>query len=167
MRAFRLLVLCGSAALLSGCGGGPDIAPVSGRVTMDGKPLANVYVTFQPNPGKDVENAGRGSVGVTDADGRFTLTYEGGRSGAVVGKHIVRITPVQPEDNVPETQDTTLTGSIDGVVTPDRPAKRQIGATPVEIPEDWNVSSRREFTVPADGTDQANFDIVTGRGHHR
>ena len=165
MRLRWLLALCGSAALLAGCGGGPDIAPVSGRVTMDGKPLPNVYVTFQPNPGPDVENAGRGSVGVTDDDGRFTLEYEGGRSGAVVGKHIVRITPVQPEDNVPETVDTTETGSIDGVVKPARVPRRKIGPTPVLIPESWNVASRQEFTVPPDGTDQANFDIVTGAGN--
>src|SRR5262249_30251674 len=48
------------------------------------KPLANVHVEFWP------ESSGRRSLGATDAQGRYRLTYEDGkRAGAIVGAHRV------------------------------------------------------------------------------
>jgi hypothetical protein len=54
-------------------------------VTLDGQPLVNADITFQP------EDAPRGSTGRTDADGRYELAYKRGQMGAIVGPHIVRI----------------------------------------------------------------------------
>ena len=55
----RLLVILCSVALFcsAGCGEGapsdtPELGSVTGTVTMDGKPLANVTVTFEPETGK-------------------------------------------------------------------------------------------------------------------
>jgi hypothetical protein len=74
-----------------GCGGGgPQVAPVTGRVTLDGRPLEHADVTFQP------DGARRPSVGRTDADGRYELAYKRGQPGAIVGEHTVRIY-VSPE----------------------------------------------------------------------
>jgi hypothetical protein len=71
---------------LAGCGGGgPQVAPVTGRVTLDGRPLELADVTFQP------DGSQRPSVGRTDADGRYALAYKRGQSGAIVGNHSVRI----------------------------------------------------------------------------
>jgi hypothetical protein len=72
-----------------GCGGS-GVAPVSGRVTLDGRPLEHADVTFQP------EGSLRPSVGRTDADGRYELAYKRGELGALVGEHTVRIY-VSPE----------------------------------------------------------------------
>src|SRR5581483_2223328 len=80
---------------LQGCSGsGVKYAPVSGKVTMDGKPLAKVNVIFipLPQPGSDV--AGDTAGGVTDENGQYTLqtmTRDGMRDGAQVGKHRVSI----------------------------------------------------------------------------
>ncbi|MEX2308070.1 MAG: carboxypeptidase-like regulatory domain-containing protein [Pirellulales bacterium] len=72
--------------MLAGCReGGPEIAPVSGRVTLDGRPLVNADVSFQP------DGAQRASGGRTDADGRYQLMYKRGQEGAIVGEHTVRI----------------------------------------------------------------------------
>src|SRR5262249_34258094 len=72
----------GLAVAAAGCGGGPALAPVTGTVTMNGKPLANVQVEFWPQDG-----APR-STGATDAAGRYTLTTDGaGKPGAVGGRH--------------------------------------------------------------------------------
>jgi hypothetical protein len=77
------LVLCVAA----GCGkDGPELAPVTGRVTLDGKPLASADVEFQP------EGRLPPSVGHTDADGRFELMYKRGINGARLGQHTVRVT---------------------------------------------------------------------------
>jgi hypothetical protein len=89
------LVVMSLLIALQGCGGGGvQFAPVSGKVTMDGKPLAKVSVVFipLPKPGSDV--AGDTAGGVTDENGQYTLktsTRDGMRDGAQVGKHKVSI----------------------------------------------------------------------------
>ena len=61
-------------ALVAGCGGQEyPLAPVAGSVTLDGKPLANIHVTFLPQAKGKSRNAGPASCGVTDAEGRFIL----------------------------------------------------------------------------------------------
>ena len=80
---------------LQGCGGGGmAYAPVTGKVTMDGKPLAKVNVIFTPvaKPGSDT--VGNTAGGVTDENGQYTLktyTQGGMKDGAQVGKHKVTI----------------------------------------------------------------------------
>jgi len=78
--------------MLAGCSG-PDyeVVPISGRVTLDGDPLEDVEVTFQPMAVKAANpNPGPGSYGLTDADGHYSLrTVEPAEDGAVVAKHVV------------------------------------------------------------------------------
>src|SRR5437870_9275801 len=80
---------------LPGCGGGGmKYAPVSGKVTMDGKPLAKVSVIFSPLPTPGSNIAGNTAGGVTDENGQYTLktsTPDGLKDGAQVGKHRVSI----------------------------------------------------------------------------
>jgi hypothetical protein len=72
--------------LIAGCGkSGPQIAPVHGRITLDGQPLANADIKFQP------DGPERPSVGRTDAQGRYELMFKRGQPGATVGPHTVRI----------------------------------------------------------------------------
>ncbi len=81
--------------LLAGCGGsGEDLAPVQGTVTLDGNPLPDALVEFELEPGENVyqRTSGSSSRGRTDADGRYTLKYTHDSEGALVGKHVVRIT---------------------------------------------------------------------------
>jgi hypothetical protein len=74
-----------------GCTGSPSFAPVSGKVTREGKPLADASVGFQPNASL---NPGSGSYGRTDADGRYELkVVTTDEPGAVVGPHKVFVTP--------------------------------------------------------------------------
>src|SRR5262245_40234010 len=69
------------------------IAPVSGRVTLDGKPLAGVHIGFQPIGKPGELNPGSGSYAITDADGQFRLLLvDGEQPGAIIGKHRVEIT---------------------------------------------------------------------------
>src|SRR5437773_4075322 len=115
MRRFGLFALgLFAAGLVAGCGGdGPKLTPVSGVVKVDGKPYPNAMVSFQPTGGKDPMNPGKGSMGITDAQGRFTLVYGGSENGAVVGKHTVRISTLPGrgfQEKMPET------GTPDGIV---------------------------------------------------
>ena len=95
MRTLRpWLVVALAAVLGAGCSG-PTLVPVSGQVTMNGRPLKNVRVDFHPDP--DQGTKGPSSTGVTDADGNFTLasTAPGNAPGAVVGRHRVVLTDLE------------------------------------------------------------------------
>lgn len=124
---WRVVGLLG-ALLLAGCQ--QEVVPVSGRVTVNGQPLAGAVVTFQPRqPRQQTEKPGSGSVGRTDAQGRFVLRQVApSRYGAVVGEHSVTIVP------------------------PDA------GGGPA-LPKAWRDGSRR-FVVPPGGTREANFEIT-------
>jgi hypothetical protein len=59
---------------------------VTGTVNLDGQPLPEANVEFQP-----VDPNGSPSFGFTDHDGEYELGYSLDRKGAVLGKHLVRI----------------------------------------------------------------------------
>jgi hypothetical protein len=62
---------------------------------MDGQPLPNALVTFQP------EGGGRASIGKTDANGQYELIW-GERKGAELGSHKVSVTTLQEAQPVEE-----------------------------------------------------------------
>ena len=132
-RATQLAVIA-CLAIAAGCQ--RDIVPVSGRVTLNGQPLAGAHVTFQPRSGKNAPRpAGTGSVGHTDEQGRFSLRMvEPDRPGAVVGDHSVTIAT-----SIPAAPTETSEGS--------------------PIPKAWRDGSR-QFRVPPGGTSKADFDIT-------
>jgi len=83
----RLLVMaCVSLAPLA-CGStGPGMAPVSGKVTYQGKPVPKGSVTFaSTTPG------GRNATGQLDAEGNYKLQTENPGDGALVGDYLVTI----------------------------------------------------------------------------
>lgn len=90
--AFRptLVASVGVMVLIAACGPSrPKTAPVSGVVTLDGKPVAGASVMLTPDDG------GRPALGETDAEGKFTLTTFEPGDGALVGKHHVTVRKVE------------------------------------------------------------------------
>lgn len=74
-------------AALVGCGdGGPELVAVSGKVTLDGKPVPNAIVTFNPTGA-----GGSNSLGKTDAAGNYRLEFSQEKKGALVGEYAVDI----------------------------------------------------------------------------
>jgi hypothetical protein len=123
---------CLACLLAGGCQG--DVVPVSGRVTLNGKPLAGAVITFQPHSQSGTRRPRTtGSVGRSDEQGRFALrVIEPDGLGAAVGEHVVTI--------------STANGG------PEETAKAQ------RLPPAWSDGSKR-FVVPPGGTTEANFDI--------
>lgn len=118
---------------VAGCSsGGPDIAYVTGRVTMDGKPLANAAVVFIP------EN-GRPAGATTDADGNYVLNFTQGRRGAIPGKNLIRVSTQR------EAQEDASGKPI--------PASRET------VPAKYNTNTSLEFTVEPKKKNVANFDL--------
>jgi hypothetical protein len=147
---YRMLLFATAVtfATAAGCSGGPKFAAVSGVVTVDGEPYPKAVVSFQPISTDKNTSPGKGSSAYTDANGRFVLIGTDGETGAIVGKHRVRI--MTAGNNVVGASDT---GSDDKVDAPNIDP----------IPQEWNAKSEKEFDVPAGGTDQANFAIVSNR----
>jgi hypothetical protein len=136
------------AAALAGCGDDPfEIAPVSGKVTLNGEPLADARISFQPiSGGSDV---GPGSAATTDAQGHYTLTTHDGQRGATVGGHRVRISTLKMSAD-PSKDDAGFLIRMsrpDGVLIPEK------------VPAKYSRDSPLTFTVPPGGTSAADFDL--------
>jgi hypothetical protein len=101
-----IAVVLGTA--LAGCGDsieGPTIekvVPVSGTLTFQGKPLEYFQVSFQPTDGR------RAALGVTDANGKFTLGTNDVGDGAPPGSHKVAVVWVGPQGDVAAGQEVII-----------------------------------------------------------
>jgi hypothetical protein len=134
-----LLVLACAVLPVLGCGG-VRLAPVSGRVTLNGQPLANAKVIFQP-VAKEGVNAGPASQGETNAQGEYTLkTIIGDKDGAVVGQHLVSVSALQ--------------GPAPDPTKDNNPPRKEL------VPERYNAKTELKFEVPATGTTKADFPLT-------
>jgi len=130
------------SALATGCDSRPyGLAPVSGIVTLDGQPIEKARVSFQPQGGSKT-NPGPGSYAFCDASGRYELKTIRDEPGAVPGPHAVRITSPQPKADSASDTDTG-------------PAFQD------PIPPRYNYQTELTFTVPEEGTDSANFELIS------
>jgi len=121
-----------------GCGSRSSVVPVSGVVTLDGKPLPNAYIAFQPTVNAGEKPPGPGSYGNTGADGSYSLRLmDNDESGAVVGNHRVEISlKAESDDRDPKSRP---------------PAKT--------LPPRYNRQSELTFKVEPGGTKAANFEL--------
>ena len=117
---------------LAGCGGPENVASVRGVVTLDGQPLPDATLEFQPEKG-------RPSFGKTDEEGYYTLLYTPEHDGAEIGKHQVRI--------------STASESTD-------PATGEMKTEPEKVPAKYNVKSELTAEVEA-GSNEINFDLTS------
>jgi hypothetical protein len=120
---------------LLGCGQRVKSVPVSGRVTIAGKPLADVAVNFSPMTGGQAD--AYAAYGKTDQEGRFILRLaDNDQSGATAGMNRVTF------------HESTGAAESDG------PAPM----TPLKLPPKARDGTMA-YEVPAAGTADANFDF--------
>jgi len=141
-----LLIVAAFSAMVGRLRQRAKFVPVSGVISLDGKPYGQAAISFQPIGSAENPNPGRGSSAYTDDNGKFVLISDE-HDGAVVGKHLVRITTrgrkLEGDPGV---------GSADGAQV----------MRPVEpIPAEWHSESQKEFEVPPGGTDKADFQITS------
>jgi hypothetical protein len=153
-RLLAALAACAMVCLVcAGCGeGGPELGTVTGQVTMDGKPLPNVLVTFVPESGGDVSTA------VTNDQGNYELIF-GDRKGALPGKHKVVLTTIAP----------TQAAASSGMTSESSDYEKQAAGGSVDvyaaaaawkepIPEQYNVKSDLVKEVAA-GSNVINLEL--------
>jgi hypothetical protein len=105
IRISQAVAVLVTALVLIGCGPAPpQIVPVSGTVTLDGKPLPNAEIRFIPTrPGLDGNMVG---IGVTDDDGKYTLRLPGKtESGCCACECKITVTEGPIPDNLREGDD--------------------------------------------------------------
>lgn len=135
--------LVGSCVVLAcvGCGGGANLGPVSGTVTLDDQPLARATVTFMPDGG------GGASFGETDSEGRYTLTHSEGGSGAVIGTHTISIEVEQEQEHDPD------------ALEPEDGEKAEVTKeAPQVVPAVYNEDTELTEEVKS-GPNEFNFDL--------
>ncbi len=97
------LVMLGVMMSVTGCGGGNDsglnTVPVTGTVMMDGSPVEGAKVAFIPKEG------GQGAVGMTDAQGKFSLMTVDPDDGAVPGSYTVTVFKSESAQSMPADAD--------------------------------------------------------------
>ena len=153
VRFMRLVVSLRFIACLglacTGCGSGLELAPVSGRVTMNGQPVTQGEITFVPHDGPP-------AMGTISADGTFQLTTLEAGDGAVLGQHQVTImaTKVGSGSLAPTSFEQELQGAQAG-------GKMLIpGTVTWLVPEKYSRLQTSDLTAEVkSGTNAIDFDL--------
>ena len=131
-------VACGLAAVsIAGCGGDPppQIAKVTGTVTLDGEPVDGVSVTFLPVRAEGARPLAAAS-GVTGADGTYSLVYRGkdfAPEGAAVGTHVVTVTDAKSENSRDEAEPLPYRLPLSHAVAGTSPLKAVVTEEPTQV----------------------------------
>ena len=129
-----------------GCGSsGPELAGVTGTVTLDGKPLPNATVTFIPEA--SATPAGGESLRIatatTDEDGYYRMEFSTDRTGVQPGKYKVAVSTFRSAEE-----------NAEGEMDP--------GAAET-VPDVYNRKTTLTADVPSGG-DEFDFDLKSDAG---
>ena len=135
-----VLVCLLSVGAPSGCGNRrPQTAPVTGKVTLDGKQVTGGVIFFYPEEG-------RPATGIIGSDGTYVLqTFEAG-DGAIPGKYRVTIQDHRT-GGPPSTDPNALSQPVAKPIFPPKYANRQTSPLEEEV---------------AAGPNTLNFDLKRG-----
>lgn len=145
-----LFIVCFALSLV-GCDRGPKLVPVTGTVTLDGKPLPFKSLYFYPD--RSAGTQGNGSGAFTDKEGKYYLIANIGgttrdQRGVQPGKYRVAVTesviPISEKDFAPQAAADKSAEPGPGLIYTERPMRREIpsvysseNSTPlvVDVPE--------------------------------
>jgi hypothetical protein len=166
----RIVIRAVFCFCISGCGSSENfkLAPVSGRIQVDGKPTEGLRISFEPMGGADKPYPGPESIGISDKDGQFSVSTfsERQRSGAVVGKCRVRIWSLPADQKGKDVSDDRgenydPVAEIKALKSQLRKSTKSKVAPTLVIPLKYNDETTLSFDVPEKGSDSANFDITS------
>lgn len=146
MRLALAVLLTAGLILVAGCAGKDDgRVAVRGNVKLKGKPIKDgALVLFEPLDGQDTAS------NATTAGGAYLVPQQ---TGLKPGKYLIRVTA---GDGV------TAVNQLDPEAGPGPGAPGPGGTNIVSkdlVPKEWNVASKHEITVTADGPNTFDFDI--------
>ena len=155
--SFALVGLLLSAAL--GCGSDFEFAPVTGKITANGNPIPNVFVTYQPVGGGLEASAGPASYAHTDDEGNYELRRidDEQTKGAVVGTHRI-ILQHRDDEQLPGGGATSVDLTASESDAADMAAATRRSILQRKIPLQFRNGSVK-IEVPPEGLSDANFDL--------
>ena len=140
-----------SLLLVVGCNDGPNLAPVTGTVTVNGAPLPQAGVTFTPMEG------GRPAWATTDQQGQFQLTTLSNGDGALVGEHLVTVAEKETDAPIiPKGVDPEI-GSLYAEMPTNRKPRNNKGTLDPRFAS--RGTSDLTFTVEANTANVAEFNL--------
>jgi hypothetical protein len=147
-RVFSRSILFIIAVLLAGCSDPyAGRIEVTGTVTLEGQPLNDGTIMFFPLDQQDTRG------GAPILNGAYVIPRQ---QGLKPGKYLVRLTAGDGktiarvggrQDKNPPKEQAAAPGGSTNIVSMDR------------IPEEWNIRSKQEREVKADGVNRFDFDI--------
>ena len=159
----NLTVALFATAILTfaGCGGEFSTAPVSGKVTLNGKPVDGIRLVFTPMANEANTDPGPWSTGVTNSEGEYTLETRHQEQGAAVGKHTVMFEFDDAEDIETLREELEDAGSEDGSKAEFNAVKKRIADFQARQKARPKVSDKYTayLDVPAGGTKEADFEL--------
>lgn len=117
----------------------PDIVPVSGTVTFEGRPVPQAILQFLP------ESRPMASGG-TNADGRYSLSTKRPGDGGYLGRHKVMIVPWSPGDG----DDPAEAAAARTRPRPDIPKRYRSATTPLSVEVTAKGPNVFDFELSAD-----------------
>ncbi len=143
MKMRRVATAAAVAGFLVGCGeSGPKLVPVTGTVTLNGKPLEGAVVSFQPDASMP---GAMPAEDVTGPDGNYKALTKG-RSGVVPGKYkvvvsksLIDMTKVRPEFKDDPFMAQLSLGPNEGKTTAQRNKEKIEGTFDREVPPEGGV----------------------------
>jgi hypothetical protein len=154
-------LLPGLCLLTCGCAGKYTPVPVSGKVTLDGKPVEGATVYFYAIGD---EREGRPAYGATDKDGEFHLSTMGNRDGALRREYKVVIhknVPSRPDLKVPN-----FPNNHEGQIQRQDFMYREFEAKGIQpfknaLPAKYGDSKTTPFTCKVEGTTRIDFPLTS------
>ena len=155
-----------------GCKGeGFTLAPVTGVVTADGKPVTDLKIVFYPRGTEENPTPGPFSTGMTDSEGKFTLVSRHGEPGAVVGPHRVgfELPDGMDAEALGEARSTLTEMMAEGDADPERvkAVKQDIEKIKKEmkafafVPPQYLKSPIIELSIPAGGLSDHPVELTS------
>lgn len=125
---------------LAGCSSSEPLVPVTGVITLDGKPIANAAVLFM------IDRGGRPATGVTDASGRYQLSTYTDDDGALIGRHEVSVVLNQTDSQGTNTPEGAVSGSGFKVtwIVPEKYSKLETSGLSAEVDRE---KTRHDFAL--------------------
>src|SRR5689334_17734513 len=133
----RFILSCWALAAVAGCGPSkPPMAPVKGKVTLNGQPLKTGSILTVPE-------AGKGAYALIGPDGYFELGTYAKTDGALVGTHKVAVVAAAENKGRkgPEGSGTKL-------LVPDRYVNVEMSQLTIEVKPGETNTPTLELTSP-------------------
>ena len=130
---------------------------MSGVVTVNGEPRANIRVVYAPMATEETSNVGLPSLGITDASGRYQLKTKDGHQGVVPGRHTVTFN----YDDLEHMGDLKIwLGSAESAEDA-AAAQAKIDHVESELKIRGAIakSAKQIVTVPEEGNSKADFEV--------